>query len=158
MSSKMGRITQTITDCSSSLKIDRTYYKAIVLRANCYKKLKKYKECMKDYKAALKIKYTIDIEIELKKVEKIFKETKQVHKRRRKTKKNHYEVLGIKQTATDGEIRRAYKKLALVHHPDRHSDATEGIKREQTEIFKRIGNAYEVLIDPRKRFEYDLYL
>lgn len=159
MCSKLNRIHQTIEDCSDSLKINRKYYKAILLRAQCYKQLCKYKESIKDYKAALKIQKTDDIKCELAQAESEYANIKyNEYKRRQKPKKNHYQVLNINETASDDDIRRAYKNLAKIHHPDRHANATEDDKRKQTEIFKEISNAYEVLSDPRKRFEYDMCL
>lgn len=149
-----------IKDCSDSLKINRTYLKTILLRAKCYSDLHNYKECIKDYKAALKIKYTIEIEIALKKAKrdkereakrKFYEEKK--YKRRKN--KNYYDILGLDRYATAMDIRRAYKKLALKHHPDRHVNESESFRREQEGIFKVIGNAYEVLSDPHKRSRYD---
>jgi DnaJ family protein A protein 2 len=59
-----------------------------------------------------------------------------------------YEVLGISKTATEKEIKTAYKKLAIKHHPDRGGDA---------EKFKEVANAYEILTDENKRKLYDQY-
>lgn len=65
---------------------------------------------------------------------------------------NYYITLGIKQTATDSEIKKAYHKLALQYHPDKNPDA-----RNEAEIkFKKIVEAYEVLSNPSKRSLYDL--
>ena len=66
-------------------------------------------------------------------------------------KKDYYEVLGIKKDATEEQIRKAYKKLALRWHPDKNPDH----KKEAEEKFKEINEAYSVLSDPKKRNEYD---
>lgn len=60
---------------------------------------------------------------------------------------SHYETLGISKNASTDEIKKAYRKLAVQHHPD---------KGGNEEDFKRISNAYEVLSDEDKRRQYDL--
>ncbi|XP_055296760.1 dnaJ homolog subfamily C member 7-like [Sitodiplosis mosellana] len=153
MSSKLGKIRDAIADCSSSLRINRTYLKAILLRAKCHSDLFNYKDCIKDYKAALKINRTFDIEIALSKAKIAFNTSKM--SRKRPEKKNYYQILGIERGASAKVIRQAYKKLALIHHPDRHSNATENVKRDHERIFKEIGQAYEVLSDFQKKAQYD---
>lgn len=59
------------------------------------------------------------------------------------------------RTASDDEIKRAYKKRALVHHPDRHANASEEEKYDQEKKFKEVGEAYNILSDARKRARYD---
>lgn len=61
---------------------------------------------------------------------------------------SHYEVLGVQQDASIDDIKKAYRKLAMKHHPDRGGDA---------EKFKEIGQAYEVLSDPDRRARYDQF-
>ena len=66
-------------------------------------------------------------------------------------KKDYYEVLGVPKDASEDVIRRAYKKLAIKWHPDKHVDD----KKEAEEKFKEISEAYSVLSDPKKKREYD---
>ncbi|QTA37880.1 molecular chaperone DnaJ [Thermosipho ferrireducens] len=68
-------------------------------------------------------------------------------------KKDYYEILGVSRSATDEEIRRAYKKLIKQWHPDRHHEN----KKVAEQKFKEIQEAYEVLSDPEKRAMYDRY-
>lgn len=65
-------------------------------------------------------------------------------------KRNYYEVLGVQRNATIEEIRAAFRKLALLCHPDVNADPGAGDK------FKEINGAYQVLSNPEKRQQYDL--
>src|SRR5256885_12894871 len=64
--------------------------------------------------------------------------------------KDYYKTLGVGRTASDEEIRKAFRKLARQYHPDVAKD-----KKSAEEKFKEINEAYEVLGDPEKRKRYD---
>jgi molecular chaperone DnaJ len=66
--------------------------------------------------------------------------------------KNFYDVLGVSKTATPGEIKKAYRKLARQYHPD-----TNPGDKEAEERFKEVQGAYDVLSDPEKRKQYDAF-
>lgn len=66
--------------------------------------------------------------------------------------KDYYKLLGVKKNANKKEIKKAYRKLALKYHPDKHK---EGKKEAATKKFEEIANAYEVLSDDDKRRVYD---
>ena len=66
--------------------------------------------------------------------------------------KDYYKILGLPKTATDKEIKAAYRTLARKHHPD----VNAGDKKSE-DAFKDIGEAYDVLSDPDKRAKYDQY-
>ncbi len=63
-----------------------------------------------------------------------------------------YNTLGVQRTASDDEIKKAYRKLAMTNHPDRNNGSSEA-----EEKFKQITEAYDVLRDPNKRAAYDRY-
>ena len=68
------------------------------------------------------------------------------------SKKDYYEVLGVNRDASDEEIKKAYRKLAMKHHPDRNPDNPKA-----EEHFKEAKEAYETLSDEQKRAAYDQY-
>lgn len=68
-------------------------------------------------------------------------------------KRDYYEVLGVEKTATDDELKRAYRKLAKKYHPDANPDDKEGAEAK----FKEINEAYETLSDKQKRQMYDQF-
>lgn len=69
-------------------------------------------------------------------------------------KKDYYEILGVPKDATVAQVKKAYRSMALKHHPDR---VPEDKKAEATEKFKEISEAYGVLSDSKKRALYDQY-
>ncbi len=93
-------------------------------------------------------------------------------------RKDYYKILGVGQNANDDDIRKAYRKRAMMHHPgdhatdhnrtdwirtntnlsyqqDRFPNETDEVKREEEKKFKEVGEAYAVLSDAKKRQRYD---
>lgn len=65
--------------------------------------------------------------------------------------KDYYQILGVPKTASQDEIKRAYRKLAHEYHPDKNQAHADGTK------FKEINEAYQVLSNPQKRAQYDQF-
>ena len=68
------------------------------------------------------------------------------------SKRDYYEVLGVQRAATEQDLKAAFRKSAMVHHPDKNPGDKEAEKK-----FKELGEAYEVLKDPQKRSAYDQF-
>ena len=78
-------------------------------------------------------------------------EAKKGKKQKQQKPRDYYKILGVKRTAKDSELKKAYRKLAMKYHPDKNDDP------DAKDKFVDISNAYEVLSDPKKRKMYDQY-
>lgn len=65
--------------------------------------------------------------------------------------KNYYQTLGVPKTASEGEIKKAYRRLAKQYHPDINKD------KSAEDRFKEISEAYNVLSDPKKKQQFDMF-
>jgi curved DNA-binding protein CbpA len=74
-------------------------------------------------------------------------------RRQKETEINYYEILGVNPTATPAEIKAAYRKLVMMHHPDKYRDPKEQQRAE--EYTKRLNCAYEILSNSNMRREHD---
>lgn len=71
------------------------------------------------------------------------------------SKRDYYETLGVERTASDDELKKAYRKMARQHHPDLQTGEAE--KKVSEEKFKEVNEAYETLNDQEKRKRYDMF-
>lgn len=139
---KMKQWPDAIADCDQAVKLDPSYTKPKKTRAKALGESGNWEEAVRAYKSvqeanpeepgiAKEIKHA---ELELKKSQ----------------RKDYYALLGVDKTAGETEIKKAYRKKAVVFHPDKNpGDASA------EEKFKDIQEAHETLIDPQKRERYD---
>lgn len=145
-SSQLSKYKEAVEYCTEALKLDEEYLKALLLKAKCRMSLQEYEEAVQDYEKACKMDKSRENKRLLQEAKLALKKSK---------RKDYYKILGIEKNATDDEIKKAYRKRALVHHPDRHADATDAERKEQEKKFKELGEAYGILSDPKKKVRYD---
>ncbi|KAK8379553.1 hypothetical protein O3P69_019468 [Scylla paramamosain] len=146
VNSKLNRLEQATEDCTAAINLDDGYLKAFLRRAKCYQQLERHEEAVRDYEKVLRLDKSPEHKRMLQEAKVQLKRSK---------RKDYYKILGVNKNATEDEIKKNYKKMALVHHPDRHSSASEQDKRDHEVKFKEIGEAYSVLTDTKKRAMYD---
>lgn len=146
VNSKIGSLHDAVADCSKVLEINAQYLKALLLRARCYNDMEKYEECVNDYEAAMQLQKTPEIKKLLRDAKFALKKSK---------RKDYYKILCVSRNASDDEIKKAYRKKALIHHPDRHASSSAEERRAEEIKFKEVGEAYAILSDPKKKQRYD---
>ena len=123
-----------VNDCSEALRLDPSYVKAQKIRAKAHGGAGNWEEAVRDYKAVAESNPTEKgIQEEIRKAEFELKKAQ---------RKDYYKILGVSKDASEHEIKKAYRKLAIQYHPDKNRDDPQG-----DEKFKEIGEAYETLID-----------
>ncbi|KAJ7976734.1 Heat shock protein DnaJ with tetratricopeptide repeat [Quillaja saponaria] len=180
----LGQIVDAISDCSLAIALDGSYAKAISRRATLHEIVRDYGQAACDLRRLIPI-----LENQSGENAKLgtpgssncsVKESRQAHRHlllmEEKTKNeialDLYLILGIKPSATAPDIKKAYHKAALRHHPDkaghllaRSEVGNEGrlwkeiaqeVHKDADRLFKMIGEAYAVLSVPDKRSQYDL--
>jgi DnaJ family protein C protein 7 len=137
---------QALDDCNQALNLNENYMKAHHKRAKLLMTKGMYEEAVREYEWI----YLADPSTVNKKFLDAAKMKFKISK-----KKDYYKILSVGRTAGIEKITKAYRELALKHHPDRHQNASESKKKEQEKIMKDINEAYDVLKDPMKRSIYD---
>ncbi|XP_010274129.1 PREDICTED: dnaJ homolog subfamily C member 7 homolog [Nelumbo nucifera] len=177
----LGQITDAIADCSLAISLDGNYPKANYLRATLYEIIRDYGQAVTDLQRYIYLiqkqsksmvnqscggltRGQIDSNEAHQKLSRAEKEAK------RGTPLDMYLILGIKPSATASDIKKAYHKAFLRHHPDKTSqllakigirdagpckEIGNKVRKDAEMLFKIIGQAYAVLSDPIQRSSYD---
>ncbi|KAJ5085747.1 hypothetical protein N7532_010518 [Penicillium argentinense] len=125
-----------VQDCTEALRLDPGYVKAMKVRAKAHAGNENWEEAVRDYKSVAENNPSEKgIAEEIRRAEFELKKAQ---------RKDYYKILGIGKDASEQEIKKAYRKMAIQYHPDKNRDGEAG-----DEKFKEIGEAYETLIDPQ---------
>ncbi|KAI9083235.1 hypothetical protein K1719_034767 [Acacia pycnantha] len=179
----LGQITDAIADCCLAIALDVNYLKALSRRATLYEKIRDYAQAASDLRRLVYIlnervndkanqhgisdrsyNYVNDLKQNSIRLFEMEEEA------RKEVPLDMYLILGVEPSISTSDIKKAYRKAALRHHPDKASqslarsdngddqmwkDIAEEVRRDADRLFKMIGEAYAVLSDPAKRARYD---
>lgn len=139
---RLKKWTPAIADCDKALELDSGYTKARKTRAKALGESGNWEEAARELKAIQEANPSEPgIARDIRNAELELKKSK---------RKDYYKILGIQKDATETEIKKAYRKLAIIHHPDKNPDDPDAAER-----FKEIQEAHETLSDSQKRARYD---
>ncbi|KAI3336685.1 TPR-like protein [Xylariaceae sp. AK1471] len=139
---KLKKYDEAVVDCDRAISLDPSYMKARKTKANALGQAEKWEDAVREWKKIQELDpEDRTIAKEIRKAELELKKSQ---------RKDYYKILGVTKDADDATIKKAYRKLAIIHHPDKNRDDEGAAER-----FKDIGEAYETLSDPQKRARYD---
>ncbi|XP_057319410.1 dnaJ homolog subfamily C member 7-like [Microplitis mediator] len=132
---KLQKITRCIEECTKALNIDPNYAKALLRRGQCHLDNKDYEEAVADLTKSLGIDSNSECQRLLESAKTLLA----------RAKSDYHGILGVKSNASQADIKKAYRKKALQHHPDKHSNSTAEEKALNERKFKDITRAYRSL-------------
>ncbi|XP_011075360.1 uncharacterized protein LOC105159854 [Sesamum indicum] len=181
----VSQIIDAIADCSLAIALDENYQKAISRRATLHEMIRDYKQAVYDLQRMISLlesqsqtngqEYNSQSRSGGGSVRDLRKARRRLslieEKAKKETPLDLYLILGVKASDAESEIKKAYRKAALRHHPDKAGqvlvrsdigddgalwkEVGEKIHKDADRLFKIIGEAYAVLSDPSKRSKYD---
>jgi DnaJ family protein C protein 7 len=143
---KQEKYDEALKDLTSAIELNPNYPQAYFKRGEVNQKLKNFDSAVHDYQRAQDLnpqKFHISDKIRKARME-----------AKKAEHKDYYQILGVAKDASETDIKKAYRKLALKWHPD-HAHTPEA-KEKADKMFKDIAEAYSVLSDKEKRKQYDL--
>lgn len=109
VAAKLKKFQDSVSDCNEALKLDDKYLKALVRRGRSYMELEKYEEAVRDFEQVNKMERNNGEYRQLLSTAKL--------ELKKSKRKDYYKILGVERSANEDEIKKAYRKRALVHHP-----------------------------------------
>ncbi len=143
---KQEKYEQALQDLNKAIQCNDKYPQAYHKRGDVNLKLRNYDDAVRDFQRAQELdpeKFNLSDKIREAKID-----------AKRAKKKDYYAILGVQKDATEEQVKKAYRKLALKWHPDHAHDPEAKEKAEK--MFKDIAEAYGVLSDKDKRRRYDM--
>ena len=143
---KIGKNELAIPSLNKAIKYNPKYAKALVKRGEINLVLENHNEAIRDFNEASEYdSHGFGVQEKLKNAQAAAKRAK---------KKDYYKILGVSKQAQEPEIRKAYKKLALKWHPDKHNGSDDD-RAKADKMFREINEAKDVLTDREMRDKYD---
>ena len=142
----LGKKEEALNTIKQALKANPKFGKAFLKKADLEEELGDLDSAKQSIVKAKELDSKLDIDARLQRV---------TQKANKKEKVDYYKVLGVDKKATQKEIKKAYRKLAIKWHPDKHSQNPES-KAKASKKFKEIVEANDVLGNPEKRQRYDM--
>ena len=137
---------EALKDVDQAIQYNPNYSTAYIRRALIYEELKMFDDAKSDLSKAK------ELDPRNTKIDGYMNEANQKSEKARN--RDYYQILGINRNATQADIKKAYRKLALKYHPDRNSES-EQTKKVAQRKFQDVSDAYSVLSDPKKKEMFD---
>lgn len=133
---KLRQYDEAVADCDRAVSLDPQYLKARKTKANALGQAERWEDASREWKSIQELDpEDRNIAKEIRRAELELKKSQ---------RKDYYKILGVDKNADDNQIKKAYRKLAIIHHPDKNPGDDAAAER-----FKDIGEAYETLSDPQ---------
>ncbi|CAD8059216.1 unnamed protein product [Paramecium sonneborni] len=139
---------KAVNDFDKSIELNDRYFKAYLRRGDSRYELGDLDGAQSDYQKVMELDQG-SIQQMRQKINDINRKQKQL------SKKDYYKILEVDKNATEADIKKAYRKLALQWHPDKNKESEEQ-KKLADQKFREIAEAYSVLSDKQKRQQYDM--
>jgi DnaJ family protein C protein 7 len=141
---KLDKDKLAMEDLDRAIELNEQYAKAYLRKGDLNMKRKEFEDAVRSYDRARQIDRSVSSNID-----ELIREAKISAKNAKR--KDYYGILGVEKQSTTEEIKKAYKKKALAHHPDKNPDDHENSEK----MFKDISEAYTILSNDKKRSMFD---